>query len=106
MPMLIASGNFQWNAWALASGSTSTVRFGESVEGHQAVVLKELTIRSDERHEKFFDTEIAAYKLLNAEKTKNRYVPILVAVIKERWTIVLGPVASRLRAACITTQFV
>ena len=61
MPTLFATPSQQWSAWELASGSTSTVRVGEPLlepQKNPRVALKELVVREDRRHEKFFHTEV------------------------------------------------
>lgn len=111
MPTLFTTTSQRWSAWELASGSTSTVRVGEPLiepHRHPTVVLKELVVRPDGRHEKFFRTECEVLQLLAKPEHRifESFVPRLVAMIEERWTIVVEPVGVRLHTSAITPQFV
>jgi hypothetical protein len=111
MPTLFVAGDQQWNAWELASGSTSMVRVGEPLmepHKHPNVVLKELVVRADKRHEKFFRVEREVLQLLS-KHTHRQFswcLPRLIGVIEERWTLVVSPVGLRLHTSSITPTFV
>lgn len=98
----------QWSAWESTSGSTSIVRIGEPLVDpgqNPRVILKELTVRDDGRHVKFFETEVTALRKLAQNPRLRPYVPQLITSIPRSWTLVLAPVAARLHVSAVTVGF-
>lgn len=86
------------------------VRVGEPLvepHKHPNVVLKELVVRADKRHEKFFRVEFEVLQRLSKHTHRqfSMCVPCLVGLIEERWTLVISPVGLRLHTSSITPQF-